>query len=341
MPASIKDIARKVGVSISTVSYALNGGPKPVAAPLKERILTAAAELNYRPSRVAQRLVTKRSDTVAVYVPRVASSLPHSSFVQLMLGGVLQEASAFGLDVLLFTSHKQDTAHQVEQSLLDGRADGCVFIGEEGVEGALDRLIAEGANVTAVGVSPRAGVGCVACDNRAGVAAVVEHLTELGHTRIGHLHGRLSHWDGAERLQAFRQELQQRNLDIREEWIADGCFEPEPSIVVARDMLSQKDRPTALFCANDESALATLRVARALGLKVPLDLSVVGYDDSPFADLATPPLTSVRQPSREMASLAVQMLVRRMNGEIHDFNHAILQPTLVVRASTARPSEAI
>src|SRR3712207_239352 len=184
------------------------------------------------------------------------------------------------------------------------------------------------------------GLPSVAADNLQGARLGVEHLLGLGHTRIGMITGRSDLLSAQQREQGYREALAAAGLRVDEALLRSGGFEPEIAREAARELLSRASRPTAVFAANDLSALATLEVAAELGLEVPRQLSVVGFDNIPESAMADPPLTTVEQPIRRMGQVATAMLLALISGEELPGPHRTLATSVVVRASTAPPGTA-
>jgi LacI family transcriptional regulator len=188
-----------------------------------------------------------------------------------------------------------------------------------------------------VSVDPHTGpsnLPTIDSDNLTGARLAVDHLISLGHRRIGMLTGRADLQSAQLRERGYRQAMEAAGLPVDEDLILPGDYDPEISVKPARRLLTGPDRPSAVFAANDLSAIATVGVAAELGLRVPEDLSVVGFDNIPESALATPPLTTVEQPIREMGRRAIELLIRLIRGEQADDTHLTLPTELVVRQST-------
>ena len=178
------------------------------------------------------------------------------------------------------------------------------------------------------------GVPFVDVDNAAGARLAAEHLLALGHTRIAYLRGGPSQYSVAERGDAFAETLANAGVSIPPEYDLPGDFEEPGRTENARRLLTLPNRPTAIFATNDNIALAALRVARSLGIRVPDELSLIGFDDYPLAEHATPPLTTIHHPLAQISALAVQLLIQRIEGEpIRETAH-YFPPHLILRAST-------
>ena len=336
MGARLKDIAERLNVSISTVSYALNGGPRSVPPEVGERIRQTAAELGYRPNRIARSLAAGRTMTIGVVPVVMNAGMVAAPYFQGCFNGIVVESKRRNYDVLLYT-HDSFEPDLLTDSLLDGRVDGLVFLAPHVGSSVLHRTAAEGIPFSVLSGPAIDPAPAFNCDNTAGVAAAMVHLVELGHTKIAHLYGNLGMVDGRERLEGFRRGLQDAELQERPEWVAGGAFSTETAHEHAIRILSLPDRPTAIVCANDEMAAGVYRAAWELGIRVPDELSVVGFDDSSAARLILPPLTSVHQPMEEMGAAATGAVVERLSGQ--PVKGKVFDTALVIRQSTARPTE--
>jgi LacI family transcriptional regulator len=337
MASTIKDIAKKLKVSVSTVSYALNGGPRSVPEDVKRRVLAAAQELDYRPNRLAKSLVTRRMDTVGIVFDRTVPNLILSPFQQFILNAILNALEEHKLDALLTTAVEEDGKPQVAR-LLDGRVDGHIVLSpliDDRILSVLDQrripfvTIAGGGRCTPD----------LSADNGKGIAVGLDHLMSQGHRRIAFVEGLSYHRDSIERTQAFRAEASARGLETHPHWSIPGNFTEEGGMEAASAILSQPPYPTAIFCSNDESARGALRVLTAKGIRVPTDVSLLGFDDLPIAQQTEPKLTTIRQPLEEMGRAAVNSLLQLMEGQtVHSQRFG---PCLVQRGSTACPPENI
>lgn len=338
MAATIKDIARTLNISVSTVSYALNGGPRSVPEEVKERIFRVARELNYRPNRLAKSMVTGRSDTIGVVPPHFAEDIFLSPYLHIALNGIANQCGIQGQDVLLFTRYSETEREEMVSLLVDGRVDGVVFIAPHFNHKTVE--LATSLHMPCVTVSGTSvpGTCSFVSDSRLGIHQAMQHLFDLGHRKIAHVAGRLDMSDAVERLRAYQEFLIDHGLDYREDWVAMGQFVIDGGRRALHQFLQLKDRPTAIVCANDEMAIGVLVEALNSGIKIPQEISVVGFDDSPRSAQVYPALTTIRQPIGEMGAAAAIALHDLIEGREPDPEN--LFPTeLVVRDSTARPKE--
>jgi DNA-binding LacI/PurR family transcriptional regulator len=338
MPATLKDIAKEVGVSVSTVSYAINGGPRVVGPEIREKVLQAAKAMDYRPNTVAKSLITRRSHTIGIVPTATQVNLTRMPYFQGCMQGVVNESESLGQDVLLYTRYDQSLADQFLSSLLDGRADGVIFFAPrvespvlKWVEGRLPLVVVSG-------LSGHESTPSLTIDNAGGVRYAIEHLVQLGHKKIANVHGPSYLEDGEERRLAFEKCMALHGLSVLKNWILDGNFTPFGGYEAGKRLFSQAEPPTAVFCANDESAIGLMRAANELGLRIPDDVSVVGFDDSPSAEMAFPQLTSVRQPLEQIGATALRDLVSLIEGKQVPARSSF-KTELVIRKSTSRPKE--
>lgn len=334
MATTIKDIAKTLGISVSTVSYALNGGPRSVPAELRARVLETARELNYRPNRVARSMVTGRSNTIGVVPPEVSEDVFLSPYLHLALNGIANEAGARHQDILLFTRCAETEHDEMVSVIVDGRIDGVIFIAPHFSHRTVELATSLHLPCVTVSGAPLEGVLSFSVDNERGMTQALDHVYALGHRDIAHIAGRLDMQDAILRLQAYQAFLRGKHLPYREEWVAMGQFQIDGGRRAMRQLLDLPRRPTAVVCANDEMAIGAMFAALERGLRVPEDLSVVGFDDSPGSTAVYPPLTTVRQPMGDLGRKAVRALLDLIEGREPDYR-TILDTELAVRGSTA------
>jgi DNA-binding LacI/PurR family transcriptional regulator len=330
---SIKDIARLAHVSHSTVSRALQNSPL-VNAKTAEKIRQIALESGYRASAVARGLVTRRTRTIGLVVTTVADP-----FTSEVVSGVEHAASDHGYSVFLADSNADpEREKKVVQSFAEQRVDGIVVTSSR--VGALYVPLLSEMRVPIVLVNnqhPGAFVHSVMIENVDGSRAAANHLVQLGHTRIAYLGDQFGYESDTERLAGYREALEGARIPILPELIVHGDGKPEEAVLAMEKLLALAEPPTAVFCYNDRSALGAMRAIRMRGLRVPEDISVVGFDDLFLASYTDPPLTTVRQPMRRMGQLAMESLFKLMSGE--KLAVAIkVDAELILRESTARPA---
>jgi LacI family transcriptional regulator len=323
---TISDVARTAGVSVATVSKVLNGRYG-VAQATSARVLAVIDELGYESSLVARSLRSHRTHVIGILV---AEFEPFSAEI---LKGAAAAVSDAGYELLAYTGGRQSGGTGWERRYLS-RLSGTLI---DGAVLVTPTVVDADAGVPVVAVDPHTGPTgppTVDSDNLAGAVIATRHLLDLGHRRIGFVAGRPDLESSRLREAGYRQALTEAGIAVDEDLIRVGDYKMESARGPVAELLALPDRPTAVFAANDLTAIAAIEVARQSGLAVPGGLSVIGFDDVPEAAAATPPLTTVRQPIQQMGAAAVTMLVALLDGQTPGSTHVRLPTTLVVRGST-------
>ncbi|SOC53792.1 LacI family DNA-binding transcriptional regulator [Ornithinimicrobium cerasi] len=326
----MEDVARQAGVSVATVSKVVNGRYG-VSATTTARVADVISELGYEASLGARSLRSTRTGILGVLV---AEFEPFSTELLKGVSGAMADTD-YELMAFAGATHGETVGWE-RRSLrrLGGTLlDGAIVV--------TPTVIEPGAAVPVVAIDPHTGssdVPTVDSDNVGGARSAVEHLIGLGHTRIGMIRGREDLESARLREQGFRQAMAAAGLEVDETLLATGSYRSESAVAPALLLLDRRDRPTAVFAANDLMAIRTVEVARTLGLQVPADLSVVGFDNIPESALAQPALTTVAQPLREMGRCALDLLLSLLAGEELAQPHVRLDTRLVERASTGPPA---
>ena len=336
---TIQELADRTGVSVATVSRALNGSPE-VSEATRERILSLAQELDYTPSAAARQLVRQRSHVVGVILETGAGhpDLLHPFFQQVLVG-LQHGAGERGYDLLLFATDEPGNgyggSHSYARRAEHHGVGGVVAFGFDGSHPEMRKLIAAGIPCIAVDSElggPRSGF--VTSKNREGAADAVRHLHELGHARIATIAGPLGTRPGADRLAGYREAVAELGLDAPDEYVIEGDFYDESGYAAAKQLLGLESPPTAIFAASDLMAAGTLRAAHELRVAVPDGLAVVGFDDIGLAALIQPPLTTVRQDMEGLGRVAAEGLIRMIEDAAAPPVQAHVPTWLVVRSSS-------
>lgn len=328
--ATIYDIAKHVGVSAGTVSRALSR-PDKVLPATRTRIEQAAAALGYVPNTVARTLKTQRSGKLLVTVPDIANP-----FFAQILQGAEDAAQAVGYAVLLGdTQHLPEREERYAQMLRRNEADGLIVLGHRLPPTAREIVQQRGAAAPVVNgceFDPSLGIPSVHIDNAAAARAVMEHLYGLGHERIAIVGGPPDNPLHQQRLEGARAAGRARGR-LRGLNVVPGDFSVESGHVAALELLDLQAPPSAIFCFSDQMALGVLAACRERGIRVPDDLSVVGFDDLASSRYLSPPLTTIRQPMREIGVRAVNLLLAIIEGVDVPLQQT-LDFSLMVRGST-------
>lgn len=333
--ATLDDVAQCAGVSYQTVSRVVNDHPS-VAESTRERVLQAIKELDYRPNRTARSLAMRRSNTVGVVGFDTRYFGPSQTLVN--IEAVLKR-EGYGL---AFTSIDDGTVAGVQRAsseISNQDLDGIVMIAP--LAGADVQAIADVFGDTPfvmIDVNPGEAVHSVAIDQAHGVRLAVEHLVALGHRNVCEISGPLRWNDARERHETWRTTLEAAGIEpgasFESDWTAAGGF------AATRRLLATRTPCTALVVGNDQMALGAIRALRDAGLRVPEDVSVVGFDDVPEAAFFDPPLTTVRQDFEALGQQCVEYLTTLIRAPETPRHQRVLYPTFVVRSSTMAPHEA-
>jgi LacI family transcriptional regulator len=332
------DVAERAGVSQTTVSLVLNdrGGPN-IPEATRQRVREVAACLGYRPHASARALARGRTDVLGIVISDEPDFDGLDQFFQRkILHGLIHAAFRAGRNPMLYPNgiHGPPDLH----SFCDGRADAFLLVAPSENDPLVAFLTRCRLPFVALAARIETEFGSwVDADNEGGAAAAVTHLCDAGHARIAHLAGPPANANAAIRRAAFQRVMRERGLPVPDPFIRDGGFLSHTGEQAAFELLSQPDRPTALFAADDNMALGAYRAARSLGLRIPDDLSLVGFDDADHARAVDPPLTTVRQPLIAMAEAGVELLVARLSQPERPPLPRVLPTELVARGSVASP----
>jgi DNA-binding LacI/PurR family transcriptional regulator len=331
---SIKDIARIASVSHATVSRALRESPL-VNPKTAQRIRQIAAEYGFRTSAVARSLATSRTRTIGVVVTSIADP-----FVAEVVNGIEEEAIAQDYSVFLASCHADPKREiKVVQSFEDRRVDGIVVTASR--VGALYAPVLQKLHIPIVLLNnqhPSHFAHSVLIENFEASRRAVGYLIKLGHRRIAYIGDRFGYSSDSERFSGYRSALDEAGLPFRPELVVHGDGRAESGTSAIGTLLRVAEPATAVFCYNDMTAIGALKGLGEHGLRVPEDISIVGFDDLPLASYMRPPLTTVRQPKHEMGRLAAQVLLKLIDGS--DAEQSIqVAGELIVRQSTAQIKE--
>jgi LacI family transcriptional regulator, galactose operon repressor len=332
---TLKALAQHVGLTPGTVSVVLNDSPSAHSIPqeTKNRIIAAAKELNYRPNFFARTLRNKRTYTIGVIAEEIGDS--YGSMVISGIESYLRKMDYFFLTVV--HRHDEHLLSQYSQLLL-----------QRGVEGfiTIDTTVHEAPSLSTVAVAGHTrvkGVTNIVLDHVRAATLALNHLADLGHERIAFMKGNPLSSDSKDRWKAICEVAQKIGLKIDPGLTVQIDIEdptPQLGYPFARQLLARKKPFTALFAYNDISAIGAMRALQEHGLRVPQDVSVVGFDDIPSAAFNTPTLSTVRQPLARMGQVAAQTLLERIAGKNDGPSEIAIEPDLVVRESTAKAPRA-
>jgi LacI family transcriptional regulator len=326
---TIIDVAREANVSYTTVSRVINGKGY-VRADTRERVLRAMTKTGYTVNRQARALAGGRHQVIGLLVPEL-----DTSYIGEVLRGIDEEIAAAGYDLMLYTTHRRRTRESIfVNSITTGMTDGLLMILPVDPATYVTSIRRRDFPFVLIDHEGLDDEGpSVGATNREGARQAMRCLIDLGHRRIGFITGNLDMDCAKERLAGYRESLAERGIPVDDDLIAEGNFHKPLAFQQTRALLALADPPTAIFAANDVSAFGVMDAVRDLGLRVPDDVSVIGFDDIPDARMSAPALTTVRQPMREMGARATRMLLDQIAGKHPDPRRIELSTELIVRGT--------
>lgn len=336
---TIYDIAKKAGVSAATVSKVLNGYTD-VSAKTVEKVQKICEEMGYRPNSVARGLATKKSMTIGIFFTDHLNSGFRHPFLQDLLASFKEVVGQAGYDLVFFS----DDSPEYQLSSFYERArhrnvDGVFLLGVPRTDPNLHSLARSTLPSMAIDldfIGPRAGF--ITSDNIGGAMKAVDHLVEMGHRDIAFISDVFSTKPGQDRLIGFRKAMQQHNIPIQSEWILDGDFTEMGGYHSCCKLLEKDQLPTAIFCAGDMMALGAIRALDEKGIRVPDDISIIGFDDLALLRFVRPGLTTIRQNKELLGKSAARELLKMMR----DTNYfpatsSLIDTELVIRETVRKP----
>lgn len=307
---TIRDVASQAGVSVSTVSRVLNGKDD-ISESTTKKVLAVVQELGYASSLAARGMRSHRTNLIGLILHDVASL-----YSQEIMRGVNQVIARIDKDLIIYTSGGLDQNDVAEHeryyvALLNGSiTDGAIVVTPTATQFSTHAPL--------VIIDPNTGTPdypAIIANNQEGALSAMKYLTDLGHRRIGHIAGSMELISANQRLQGYTEGLAAAGILYDQDLIENGDYTTEAAVICANKLLSLPDRPTAIFAANDMSAMGVYQAAAELGLQIPGDVSVVGFDNLREAASLTPPLTTIDQAIEKMGTIATEMLLKLVKGE--------------------------
>ncbi|AGA59666.1 transcriptional regulator [Thermobacillus composti KWC4] len=336
------EIARLAGVSRSTVSRVINNYPN-VPPETREKVMRVIEKYNYFPNMSAQVLAGKKTRTIGLFLVG-AGSVAGDIVANMLISGVIENASGCGYYVLthiLRSTSDSDAVKRVKEIFYQRRIDGGIFIGAPNEEPLIESLIAEG---FAVGIVDQHLPGksdpnrlVVNFDNATGMELAVGYLAELNHRDIGIINGAMNRYSGPDKYESFRRAMERRGLAVNPDWVLPGDFhEPAGYEAIHRLLACGKPLPTAIIAANDSVAFGAMRALREHGLRVPDDISLIGFDDHVLSAMQQPALTTVRVDFESLMKQLTDRLIRYIETGTPFIEPYVTSSELVIRDSCRR-----
>ena len=332
---TLEEVARLAGVSRATVSRVVNGSPR-VSADVRRSVESAVEHLGYVPNRAARSLVTRRSGSIAVVITEPTGRLFSDPFFPRLLRGVSATVSARDIQVVLLMPDTVADSRRTADYLVAGHVDGALLVSLHGDDPLLGRIAAAQIATVVVGRPLHdAGVSYVDVDNRGGARTAVDDLIVGGRRVIASIGGPANMVAARDRLAGYRDAVARAGLGVDPTLEAVADFTQDGGEAAMRHLLATRPDLDAVFAASDLMAAGAMAVLDAAGRRVPDDVAIIGYDDSPVAATARPPLTSVRQPIEEMGQESARLLLELVDGADRAPRRIILTTELIRRASSA------
>ncbi len=325
--SNIRDVARLAGVSVATVSRALSN-PEKVSPESLDKVHKAIAEVGYRPNMLARNFRSARAYAVVVLVPDIANPF-YSLFIRALEDRAHQKGYAVLLGDTRGTPEREmEYIRRVETRL----ADGIVQL-RPSSEKSQNNIPADVPCVNACGCEYTTGPA-IRIDNRGAAKSMVNYLISLGHKRIGVISGLKDNPHAIDRLEGYKEALADAGIPFEKDLIAEGDFTMWSGLNAAFQFCNMKNRPTAIFSMNDEMAIGAMQTLKSQGIRIPEDISVTGFDDIAYAKYSDPSLTTISQPAEEMGKMAMDMLLKVIEGEPLSQRECVLPTEFIIRKST-------
>lgn len=326
---TIIDVARESGVSYSTVSRVLNGFEH-VKDSTRERVLEAANTLGYVANLQARSLAGGKTNIIGILVPGL-----DNGYISEIVRGVNEESFAQSYNMMLYTTHRfQGKESTYAKSVVSGLSDGLLLVVPITQASYLDVLQEQNFPYVLVDQNDNTGKSHVVdSTNWQGAYDAVTYLIKLGHRKIVHLTGLPGLQSAVDRLAGYKAALQDHGIEVRNDYIVEGNFMQSQGYAKTQEIITMSDRPTALFAANDLSALGAIEAARDHGLSIPNDISIIGFDNISQGLITYPKLTTIHQSLAEMGRIAVQLLLEQINNPDYQPQRVTLPTHLVERES--------
>jgi LacI family transcriptional regulator len=342
MKATINDVAALAGVSIKTVSRVINREPT-VRKTTADKVWAAAKELHYQPNLAARNLAGTKSYSIGFIYDN-----PNAYYIIDMQNGILEECKNNGYDLIIHpcNAHSATIIDELTEMVRASRVAGLVltppFSESAEVIGALEKLDIQLVRIISGTAKTHAHIPHISINDAEAANTITEHMISLGHKDIAFISGDMDHKSTNERLKGYKSALKASAIDYEKGFVIKGSYSFESGVEGAKALLSANHKPTAIFACNDEIAAGALFAARLMGVEVPEQLSIAGFEDSPFSRQTWPKLTTAQQPNNEIAQHATAMLIDQLRSKKSASDdddhgaHQSFEPQIVIRDSTSQ-----
>lgn len=337
MKATINDVAKQAGVSIKTVSRVMNNEPS-VRQATREKVMVVVDELNYQPNLAARNLAGTKSFSIAFIYDN-----PNAYYVIDMQNGILSACKKQGFELLIHPcdAKADNLLAEVTKMVKHSRIAGLVltppFSEQPEFVQHMKDLDIKIVRIVSGDIAPDDIAPCIMINDHAAAQSITQHLIDLGHKDIGFIAGEAEHRSTVERLKGYKQTLADNNIAVNDTLIINGEYSFESGVKGAQQLMSLPNKPSAVFSCNDEIAAGALFAARLMGISIPEQLSISGFENSPFSRQTWPRLTTADQPNQKIAEDAANLLIASTRKQSINAEPIQYTPKLVVRDSTAKP----
>ena len=339
MPLTLEDIAKLSGFSRSTVSRAINGDPN-VSEATRKQVMGIVDQLNFQPNLAARGLAAGHTKVLGLVIPMGVNAIFTDPFFPLLIQSVSSECNIHDYSVMLWLAEPEYERRMISRMMYNGLVDGVIVSSMMMDDPIVEALIKGKLPFILIGRHPtNSDISYVDVDNWTGAKTAVNHLAELGRTRIGTITGPQNMIVGRDRYQGYLDALKEHGLKTNINLITEGNFTVTSGAEAMKKML--KHQPDAVFAASDAMAGGAIRALQEEGYKVPDDVAIIGFDDIPSACMTVPPLTTIKQPIRQVGSVAAKTLIKMIEQPQKESYHIILPTKLVVRSSCSRKKEEV
>ena len=331
--ATMKDIARLAQVSTSTVSHVINGS-RFVSDEIREKVMRIVVELNYTPSYIARSLKVKATKTIGLLV-----TATNNPFFSEVMAGVEQycQKNQYNL-IIATTGGDAKRLQQNLQTLIHKQVDGVLLMcGDSRFQADMELEVSLPLVVMDWWFT-ELNADKILENSEYGGYLATKSMVDAGHQKIGIITGNLRKSVAKNRLQGYKKALSEANIVLNPDWIVESHFDFKGGIVGAQKLLALSDRPTAIFCCSDTIAIGAYQAIQNQGLRIPQDISIMGYDDIELARYLFPSLSTISQPKAELGKLAVETLLQRIQEPNENYRTLVLEPTCILRESISSPS---
>jgi LacI family transcriptional regulator len=335
------DVAKKSGVSRSTVSFVLNNIPGIRISPeTKQRVLDAARELGYHPDSAGRKLASGRSNTIGLILRQSREQVFADALLPKVVLGVGQAAAQYGFQILLNAVEPEDTNGYM-RLIQENHVDGIILSGPQQNDLEIIHLFKEGFPIILMGQLPNSNLPFVDIDAIAGSQRAVSHLIEIGHKRIAMItNAPLEYTSAQQRFSGYERALKQANIKIDQALLKAGAYTPQSGYEAMKELLKVTPQFTAVFVASDVVAAGAIQAIKEAKKRIPEDIAMVGFDDIPLAEYFDPPLTTIRIPSFGLGWAAGESLIKLIHEKKMDQTEIFLDSELIIRQSSSPISKA-